>query len=259
MPQLGLLPVSYAAQGEKSSPRFAAAFADGCHGPVTPDLSRLLPGPFAAFCTPSVWDLLQQAQASGRDWFYGDHGYFRRFEYYRITKNAYQHDGRTLIKGQERFQALRLETQPAWNTGGSAIVICPNSSQYMARFGVNAHEWVYDLVRILGRVSDRPIIIRWKTHAQHRPLYVDLHDAWLVIAFSSASAIEGLMAGVPCCTLAPWASTVKMGITDPALAEGPYYPTMEERDRFLWSLAEHQWTIREIKDGLAWKTLRGAA
>lgn len=259
MRPLGLLPVSYAAQGEKSSPRFAAAFSQGCKGPVTPDLSRLKPGAFAAFCTPSVWHLLEDAQADGRDWYYGDHGFFRRFQYYRITKNCYQHDGRTVINGPERFQALRLETQPGWNTGGSAIVICPNSSQYMARFGVDANEWAFSLIRQLRAVSDRPIVLRWKSHAQRRPLYLDLHDAWMVITFSSAAAIEALMHGVPICTTAPWASTAHMGITNPSLVETPYYPTIEERDRFLWSLAEQQWTLAEITDGLAWKTLRGAA
>lgn len=250
-----MMPVSYSVPGEKSSPRWAAAFAAGCGGLVTADLTRLRPGAFAAFCSPPVYPLLNQAQVEGRDWYYGDHGYFHRFRYYRITKNAYHHDGRGTAP-PDRFRALQLNVHPAWNTGGSAIVVCPNSPVYMTQFAkMDAHAWVLDVVARLGRVSDRPVIVRWKSHATIRPLYLDLHDAWMVVVFSSASAIEALMAGVPVCTLAPWAATARMGITDLAQVESPIYPDLTERDQFLFNLAAQQWTLPEIRCGDAWRCL----
>ncbi len=259
-------PTTYAVQTEKTSPKFAAAFARGCHGPVTGDHSTLLPGDFAAFCTPPVWPLLAQAQAEGRDWYYGDHGLFRRFQYYRVARNAYQPNGVSpvvLTRGRypteparpDRFLALRITLAPAWQSSGTAIVICPNSLIYMARYGLDAHAWVTDLVRQIGEVSDRPIVVRWKAYADRRPLYLDLHDAWIVVVFSSASAIEALAAGVPVCTLAPWASTASMGITSIHNVEHPHYPSLAERDQFLFNLAAQQYTLSEIADGLAWRTL----
>jgi len=198
--------------------------------------------------------MLQQAIAEGRTWYYGDHGIFRRFRYYRITKNAYQHDGRGMCS-PDRFRDLHVDLTPAWNTGGGAIVVCPNSSVYMNYFGIDAKLWVLGVVQRLGEMSDRPIVVRWKTNVQHRPLYVDLHSAWMVVVFSSASAIEALAAGVPVCTLAPWASTARMGIQDLADVERPIYPDLSERDQFLFNLAHQQWTLPEIESGTAWRAL----
>ncbi len=246
-----MLPVSYAVQGEKSSPRFASAFAAGCGGEATYD-ETLRPGPVALFGSPARYALMDQARQERRDLYFGDHGYFKRFTYYRITKNGYQHAG-TGTHPSDRFASLRLNVAPDWNVGGSAIVICPQSEIYMRQFGIDVRQWVLMVVEAVGRISDRPIVVRWKAQAQRRPLYVDLHDAWMVVVFSSASAIEGLIAGVPCCTLAPWASTARMGITDLSEIERPYYPA--DREQFFWNLAYQQWTLDEIRQGRAWKTL----
>jgi len=248
-----VLPVSYAVDGEKSSPRFASAFAAGCGGLATME-DTLLPGPVALFGSPARVPLLKTAIAQGRDWYFGDHGYFGRFKYYRVTKNAYQHDGSGHFS-PERFKALRLNVAPTWNKSGSAVVICPNSPGYMATFGIDAKQWVIDIVTAVSRVSDRPIVVRWKAQAQARPIYMDLHDAWMTVVFSSASALDSLIAGVPVCTLASWAASYRMGITDISQVETPYYP--EDREQFLFNLANQQWTLDEIRAGLAWKALRG--
>src|SRR5262245_32774212 len=106
-------PVTYAAQDERTSPKFARAFALGCGGSLTTRFDHLYPGPVAAFGTPIAWPLFAQAQADGRDWYYGDHGLFRRFQYYRITKNRLQHDGRGDAT-DERWLKLHIDRAPAW-------------------------------------------------------------------------------------------------------------------------------------------------
>ena len=248
------LPVSYAVQGEKSSPKWASAFAAGCGGvAVTDDVLR--PGPVALFGSPARQRLLNEAIADGREFFYGDHGYFRRGRYFRITKNGYQHDGRG-THPSDRLEALHLNRVHGWNSGGSAIIVCPNSPTYMAFFGMDAKAWTMEIVSTLETITDRPVVIRWKSQAQARPLYVDLADAWIVVVFSSASAVEALIGGIPVCTLAPWASTARMGITDIRQVESPIYP--EDRDQFLFNLAYQQWTLDEMREGLAWKALANA-
>jgi hypothetical protein len=249
-----IVPVTYAVQGEKSSPPFARSFALGCRGTAIPHDRGLQPGPMAAFGTPPTWPLFDACQARGDDWYYGDHGLFRRFRYYRITKNQLQHDGRGKA-GEKRWLDLHVDLNPGWNTEGTSIVICPNSAIYMARFGLDARQWAVDLVQQLQGLTDRPVIVRWKTQSTARPLYVDLHNAYMVVAFSSAATIEALAAGVAVCTLAPWASTARMGITSIADVNRPYYPDIGERDQFLFNLANQQWTLPEIEAGLAWKTL----
>jgi hypothetical protein len=246
-------PVSYAVPSERSSPKFAAAFAQGCGGSAVVD-DALRPGPVALFGSPARQALLAQARAEGRDWYYGDHGVFRRFAYYRVTRNAMQYTGPSSTD-RARWDALRVETQPDWIRGGT-IVICPNSRLYMSWFGIDAGQWVIDIVSRLATLTDRHIVVRWKSTASTRPLYHDLHAAHMVVVFSSACAVEALAAGVPVCTLAPWASTARMGITDLAQIENPYYPTIRERDEFLFGLANNQWTLDEIRSGVAWRWFR---
>jgi DNA-binding transcriptional LysR family regulator len=154
-----------------------------------------------------------------------------------------------------RFQLLHVDLVHEWRTEGASVVICPNSPAYMARFGIDAVQWTLDLAAQFQKVTDRPIVIRWKSSVSRRPLYVDLHTAWMVVVFSSNAAIEALAAGVPVCVLAPWASSAPMGISDINLVETPYYP--DDRIPFLWALAERQWSLAEMATGMAWRKLHG--
>jgi hypothetical protein len=228
----------------------AYAFAKGCGGTIT-DEEYLFPGPVALFGSPARWPLLRQAQEAGRDYYYIDHAYFNRSKYYRITKNAYQHDGRGVSTG-DRFRAFpRLAVQP-WRTSGSHILICPNSSIYFALHGLDVDDWLRDVTMTLRQQTDRPIRIRWKV--ADCPIREDLVDAWAVVVFSSAAALDALIAGVPVFTLAPFAASVRMGLSDLTRIESPFYP--DDRESFVSVLADHQWTIQEILKGVAWRDLQ---
>lgn len=248
------LPVSYAVQHERSSPRFAGAFAAGCGGQATPLNVRVPDAPMALFGSPERWDLLQEHIATGQDWYYADHAYFRRGRQYRIARNRYQSaiDVTQLPQRMpSRFAALRLEPVQAWQENGSAIVICPNSPTYMAWFGIDAKRWTLDVAEEISRYTDRPIIIRWKSNAQQRPLYLDLHNAYATVVFSSGAAVESLYHGVPVFVLASWATTAPMGLNNLSKINQPYRP--DHRLPFLWELAERQWNLDEIQAGVAWR------
>jgi hypothetical protein len=248
------IPTTYVIAAELTSPKFGRAFAMGCKGPTTTDLSTLAPGPFAAFCTPKTWPLLDQAIREGRDYYYGDHGWFRRGKYYRVAKNAvqWQPTKRDLIRARpHRYLLTAVETAPDWNRDGASIIICPNSVEYMRRFGLDAQRWALQVATELADYTQRPVVIRWKASAKSRPLYMDLHGAYCVVTYTSGAAVEALRAGIPIITLAPWATTVSMGRTTLADINNLIYP--QERMAFLYALAEHQWTLPEIAAGVAWK------
>jgi hypothetical protein len=245
-----MTPVSYFVAGERSSPKFATAFASGCRGRATSAL-RLQPGPAALFGSPPAWPVLRSAQRDGRDWFYGDHGFWGRGEYFRITRNAYQHDGRGSAP-TDRFAKFKERIRP-WRTSGSHIVLCPNSAIYCGLHGFDVAEWLTVTIARLRTATDREIRVRWKTDEPRRPLALDLLDAWAVVVYSSAAAVHALAAGVPVVTLAPFASTFRMGATDPAEIERPTYP--DDRESFLAVLAYQQWTLPEIARGMAWRSL----
>lgn len=244
-----MTPVSYAVASEKTSPRFATAFAQGCGGPIEWN-DHLRTGAVALFGSPLRWSLLQYAIASLRTWFYADHAYIGRAKYFRITRNAYQHDGRGAAK-PGRFLAFRKQVQP-WRSDGRHILICPNSATYFGLFGLDVHAWVKDVTATLALHTDRPVKVRWK--GQEGPIELDLLNCWAVVTFSSASAIDATLAGVPQFTLADFAAARRMGSTDLSQIERPERP--DDREPFLWNLADNQWTLDEIRSGLAWRTLQ---
>ncbi len=248
------VPVSYYAPTEITSPRFAYTFAHGCHGQMTPD-DHLFDGPVAMFGSPSKWPILKQAQTAGRDWYYGDHGYYRRGEYFRVTLNAYQHGGTGTYR-PDRFRLMHPRPiMPTWRRDGSHILVCPNSDVYMGLHGIDGQTWLRNVLATLAEHTDRPIRVRYK-HTSPQIRY-DIAGAWAVVVFSSASALDALIGGVPVFVLAPFAAGYRMGLSDLSKIETPRYP--DDREPFLWALAHQQWTYSEIMRGYAWGALQEQA
>lgn len=251
-----MLPVAYYNPEEFTSPKFAYAFAKGCHGTIT-DETELFPGPVALFGSPSRWPVLRQAQAEGREFYYADHAYYSRGrgKYFRITKNAYQHDGRGVSDGS-RFKAFpQMAVQP-WRKRGRYIVLCPNSAAYFALHGLDVEQWLREVKVVLRQHTDRPITTRWKVQRADRPITEDLELAWAVVVFSSAAALDALAYGVPVFTLAPFAASYRMGLSDLSKIETPFYP--DDRHECLSVLADNQWTVQEILKGEAWRALQAS-
>lgn len=245
------IPVSYFNPIEETSPKFAFAFARGCRGSMTDELD-LFPGPVALFGSPSRWPVLRKAQAEGRDWYYADHGYHGRRRYYRITKNRYQHDGCGTAP-IDRFESWHRPIQP-WRTAGAHVLVCPNSAAYFNLFGANVDVWLGGVIATIRQYTDREIRVRWKTHIRTVPISEDLVNCWAVVVFSSAAALDALIAGIPVFVLAPFAAGYRMGLPDVTQIETPIYP--DDRESFLSVLAYQQWTPMEVFRGMAWRSLQ---
>lgn len=243
------VPTTYVVAREKTSPMFGEAFAKGCRGPLVTD-TVLKPGSVAMFGSPVLWPLLEQAQRERRTWFYADHGFQARNRQYRITRDAYQHP---IVGGntdRTRLNRMPLAIQD-WRYTGDVILLCPQTAAYHALFGMDVDQWVADVTTELRDWTDRPIIVR--TKRDPTPMSEALKTAWAVVCYSSAVAVDALIAGVPSFTLAPWASAAMMGTPDLSRIEDPYYP--DHREDFLAVLFNNQWTLEEIARGVAWEQL----
>lgn len=222
---------------ELTAPQFAKALARGLGGQV---VSEYRGGAWCGFGSPKTWDGLMQARRAGEDFYYGDHGYFGRGVFYRITKNAFQHNG----TGQPDFDRLKpfYEAAQPWRKGKN-IIVCPQSAGHHQRFMVE--NWTDETLAKLKAVTDRPIVVRRNKNSP-RPLEADLVDAWAVVTHSSACAIHGLMWGVPAICTADCAAS-RLALSDPYNVEYPFYPD----DRMEWAatLAANQWTLDEMQAG----------
>lgn len=243
-----MIPLTYIGGTGGTAPPWCRAFAKGCGGEWQLGGS-LREGAVAMFGHERLEPMLAEAQAQGRTWYYGDHAFFGRGKYFRCAKNAYQFVGLAGDDNPARFLKFGIPVKP-WRSSGSHILLCPNSESFLTRYG--SPNWVADTVAALKSVTDRKIVLRWKTHADKRPLARDLVDAWAVVTFTSNSAVEAILAGVPAICTAPCAGA-SMGGTDLQSIEAPVMPD----GRLEWAsrLANHQWTLEEMAAGQLWRAI----
>ncbi|KKN90104.1 hypothetical protein LCGC14_0232170 [marine sediment metagenome] len=255
-----LLPNVYEVTTESTSPRWCEAFAKGCGSKKLTQHDNLWPGPIALFGSVHLWPNLKQAQAEGRDWYYGDHAYFGRFEYYRITKNAYMHTGISKRPYRKRFNHFGINIKP-WRVNKPLngridkrhIILCPPDDIFSALFQFDGTLWEKNAVECIQRYTDRPIKIRKRLNI-HNPLSEDLKGAWALVTYVSNSAVEAVLAGIPViCTGQCSAST--MGLLNIREINNPRKP----HGRYKWActLANNQWTLDEISDGICWRAIGG--
>lgn len=249
-------PVCYAAPGENTSPRFAAAFAAGSGGSVLTGDEVLAPGPIAMFGSPQIWRILRQARAEGRDWYYGDHAYFLRGHFFRITHNGYQQGFPGSYRARPDFARLKQMgvTLAPFRRGGAHILLCPPDAGFAARAGFDAGAWTVNVAAELRRHTDRPIRIRHREGAETNPvtLGMDLEGAHALVTHHSNAAVEALCLGYPVFTTGQCAAR-EMAETELSRIESPRFPS-----RRAWAarLANAQWTMAEIASGAAWAALQ---
>jgi hypothetical protein len=228
----------YAQPDKEKSRRVLEAFTAGCGGRMANTTARALePGAAAFYGVRAPWlHLWEQAKREGRDWYYLDNSYFdcARELQFRVTKNALQHTGRGVSDGK-RFAALGIEIKPM-REDGENVIVCPSSVEFM-RAVAGDPGWLDRVTRNLRRQYKSGCVIV-RTKQEKRPLLVDLERARLLVTWASAAAVTALLQGVPvmcapeCCATyaqdrAPWAAV----------------------------LADNQWTLAEIRNGTAWRTL----
>ncbi len=253
----------YPSPGKRKALKLCTAFAAGCGGRVAAaGEARLAPG--AAFfygMTAHTLALIEACKREGRDWYYADNAYyFGRGRYFRVTRNAYQHDGAGCA-GPARWRAFGLSVMP-WRKAGRHVLVTTQSELfYRLQLGLSRDAWLADVMARLGSVTERPIKVCHKPKARRAgnaaagPRFeADLKGAHALVTHSSSTAVKALIEGVPVfCTGACAASP--MGLDDLSRIEDPVYP--EGREPWLWLLATNQWTRREMRDRACWRALRG--
>lgn len=254
------------------------AFARGGNFPIVPPAPIRKGDVFMYGALRGLYPTLAQAMREGRNWYYADNGYFlpgkREESYFRVTRNAVQHDGSGEALDKSRWDGLGLKIEP-WRQGGSHIVVCPPGRLFGATFGFNSDAWLEQTVAELLKHTDRELKIRakvsWndakapdivagsnkmpKTSVQ-APLAEDLKGAWAVVTHSSNAAVEALLAGYPVFATNPCGAGA-LGLSDLSKIESPRM----DGDRLAWarSLACHQWRLEEMRDGTCWRMLNAFA
>jgi hypothetical protein len=234
----------YEVKGELSSPAFARAFAQGCGGEVSDQYDG---GDWCGFGSPQNWFDLQNAIHSGKRWIYADHGYFGRKKFYRVTDRAYQHTGAG-HSDCRRFDSFEWRIKP-WRCG-SHVLVCPQTEGFFRLHGMDRQVWLDGVIAEIKKNTDREIRIREKN--SHRPFAADLRGAHCVVGYTSNAAVEAILNGVPAICTGRCAASI-MATSDFSRIENLRQP--DGRREWAGVLADNQWTLDEIKNGMAWEAL----
>lgn len=232
------------------------AFAQGCGGRLKPT-GQLFAGPAVVHgILRGCDDIIRKCEWLQRDYYHIDHGYMRRGYYngyFRVSKNGLQADWWSDDNGS-RYPADRFRTlgilPVSWRRGGTSIVFAPIASAIADLRGINAGDWNRSVRDEIRGWTDRPVIVKEKQ--SDIPIGEALKDAWCLVTYSSNTAIDAILAGIPAIVLGPSAAEpVSWSFSD---IECPRYP---ETGPWLNWLAYQQWTLEEMKRGECWAYVKG--
>lgn len=231
----------YPIPGKRKALRLCEAFAEGVSraggiARVITKIPDILEDGAAVFygVRPSVAHLWRQAKAERREWFYIDNSYFdcAREQQFRVTRNRIQHTGQGESDGT-RFKKLGIRIKPL-KVGGEYTLVCQQSREFMQVVAGDPF-WIDRAVRDLSGM----LVVRAK--GECRSFADDLVGASRVVAYSSATAIEATLAGIPVICSEQCAA---------------YMPG--DRRRWASVLADNQFSVEEFANGYAWNQLERA-
>lgn len=208
---------------------------------------------------------------------YLDKGYLRHgssepvksWEYWRVSVNSH-HPTEYVARANHDFAraaSMNLGFDP-WRTGAN-ILLAGSSLKYHNFYRLpDPTEYAKSAIEVIRKYSDRPIVYRpkpsWR-EAKRIPgalysgsdesIYEVLEDAHVMVTHGSNACFEAVTLGVPVinlgnCVAGPISSSALKDI------EKPYLATELERRQWLANLAHCQYTLQEMRTGLAWKFLR---
>jgi len=174
----------------------------------------------------------------------------------RIVPNAYQMNWISKNQDDSKLIALcvkGLQVYDGWrktNPGKYILVIPPSSDAVTQIFGLQ--NWINEVLAKLVIYTKREIIIRRK--GNEVSLMDHLLGAHAVIAYTSNVATDGAVIGIPTfCAKEAAASPISLRLENLDMIENPWYPSNELRESWLLSLANNQFSLKEIVSGDAKK------
>lgn len=212
--------------------------------------------PFVAY--GQLWtaaEIIPKAIAKGRPFWQLDNGFFDPARgrtdagYYRLS---YRSLSPILLRegvDQTRVERLGLKLRP-WRTYGAYVLLAMPGAGFGRSIGLDMPKWIETAPATLAGYTTRPVVVRPKDSS--RSLREDLGNAWALVTHSSNVAVDAVIEGVPV-FVAPSSPAAPVGNLDLNDLEHPAKP---DREHWLASLASQQFTIEELREGVAAKFMR---
>lgn len=220
---------------------------------------------------------IKECEDNGIEWWYVDVGYLteqitrypepiiKNYDttYFRICKGGI-HTTKTKVTNADRWNILDKQGIDChfkdWKDGGDHILLCPSSPTVCYHIDNNTQdEWIARVKLQLLETTDRPIKMRNKPRPGNEywgtDIKDDLKNAWCVVTNMSLSAVDGILNMTPAFA---HQKNVASLVTSRKINEinKPFKPGRETVQEWLNMISNHQFTIQEIEDGLAFDILK---
>lgn len=235
---------------------------------------------FDASCVIGVKgaNLVRQLEARGEPWIYWDKAYNRDWPtYWRVSYCGHQPTDYLMglnYPGDRAAEQGWIAKPWRKPTSDGHVMFAGASLKYHKFFDLgDPTEYAEDVVRQINARTGRRVIYRpkpsWGAAAPvdgaefswtaskriDHPISKDIAGAHVVVTHGSAAALDGLRAGVPAIVLGH-AVTRSISSTSLDDLENPREASLEECQRLMANLAYCQFSLEEIRRGMAWKHLR---
>ena len=221
---------------------------------------------------------IRQCMEKGIEWWYVDVGYIteqitrypepiihnKDNTYFRIVRGGIHTGGGKAAPAGERLLELErkgiVDNFKGWTKSRNKILVCPSSPTVTYHInGISQDDWIKQVGEEVRKHTDRPIKVRNKPRPGNewwgRDIKEDVKDAWCVVTNMSLSAIDGVLNMTPGFTHQRHVASL---ITSRKIdkVEKPFKPGRKTVQEWLNMTANHQFTIKEIEDGLAYDLLK---
>lgn len=221
---------------------------------------------------------IAMCEAQGEEWWYVDVGYLTQQitrypepkihdydkTYFRICKGNLHTirckvgDGKRLNKLES--QGIDVEFK-GWNTGElTHIVVAPSSQTVTYHInGVSQDDWTKKVTEEIKKHTDMPIVFRNKPRPGNQwwetDIKDDLKNAHCLVTNMSLAGIDAVLNGVPViCHQRNICSFISS--KDIKYIKKPMRPGRKTMNEWLKMVVENQFTLEEMRNGTAYRTLR---
>ena len=220
-----------------------------------------------------LMDVYNIFQERGKQTVLIDLGYWKRLEggrlsgYHKLVVNGFQPNKyyQNFDHDLSRLEKMELELKPH-NPKGGYILVAGMSEKSAGIYGLGPQEFEEHVIASLKESTDIPIVYRPKPswpgakpisgskYSTKTDIEKDIENCKMVITHHSNVAIDAIIAGKPCVVLGDGVG-LNMSTTLKDL-DSPYFPTDEERLKWLSDIAYIQWNVSEIRRGKPWQHLK---
>jgi hypothetical protein len=190
-------------------------------------------------------ELIPTALKSGRPFLQIDNGFVRPacgtlIGYYRISYCSLS----PVLLANAPPSRIMVAMAP-WRENGRHVILALPGSGFGRAIGLDMGVWIQRSQTILRRATGRPIIVRPKKSG--RTMDADMRHCWALVTHSSNVAVDAVLMGIPV-FVAPTCPAAPVGNLDLAKMETPDMP---DRSHWFDSLMAQQFTVDEMRSGLA--------